>query len=554
MSGKEPIRFYELIIDSLEGAISEQDYQLLMRKIREDREAAACYVEFLSIYTNLCFCSPTDISLNAGECGDNDAATGFDSAVWKALLETERTAPSVVIEKHVQEPPAPAVVYQPAPRQINRVSLYTAILTTAALLAILLFFHFSPVPTPPEVATLTGSVNADWGAVPHAMAKGARLTTNSGPICLNKGVAGLSFDSGVEVTIEGPAVFQIITPTEIQLEHGRLYSEVSSVGLGFTVQTFNSRIIDLGTEFGVQAFADGATELHVFKGKTALVAGAAALTKQAVDVNAGQARSVCADGSQVNSVGLKQGYFAQKISDSENLIWRGQNLSLASVVAGGDGFGGGQIASGIDPGTGEIHSKGVQADNRAGDRDYHAVESYPAVDGVFTPNGQTGATLVSSGGHSFEFPVTDHYYWSDITAYPYGVELTTGVATRIDVNGPGVQTSAHSGLIFMHSNAGITFDLRAIRRQLGGLNIAGFKALCGVGKTRQGMQASAFWILVDGQCVFHTQHDTEYKDAKAVYIPIRPEQEFLTLAVTDGGDENVFDWCAFADPELLIQK
>lgn len=142
MSGKEQIRFYELIIDSLEGAISEQDYQLLMRKIREDRQAAACYVEFLSIYTNLCFCSPMDISLNAGECGDNDAATGFDSAVWKALLETERTAPSVVIEKPVEEPPAPAVVYQPAPRQINRVSLYTAILTTAALLAILLFSIF----------------------------------------------------------------------------------------------------------------------------------------------------------------------------------------------------------------------------------------------------------------------------------------------------------------------------------------------------------------------------------------------------------------------------
>jgi hypothetical protein len=478
----------------------------------------------------------------------------FDSTVWKALLETERTAPSVLVEKPVEKTLVQHVKYELPPRKINKISLYTAILSVAALFAIVVFLQFSPVPVSQEVATLTDMVDAKWGSTPHAMVKDSRLKTNTGPIYLNQGLVCLSYDSGVEVTLEGPAVFEIITSSEIRLDDGRLYSNVSGIGLGFTVKTSNARIIDLGTEFGVQVLPDGATELHVFKGKTALVAGVPAVEKQAVDVSEGQARSVYAGGSHVKTIPLKKGYFAEKISGSENLIWRGRNLSLASLVAGGSGFSGGQIKSGIDPATGVIHPEVVQSEYRLGDHQFHPVDSDQGIDGVFIPNGQTNANVVSSAGHVFEFPATEGHYWSDITAYPYAVELSTGNAVRIDINNPDFETTPDTDLIFLHSNSGITFDLHEIRRRFPNLEITGFKSLCGVQKTREGLQASEFWVLLDGECVFHTQNNAENSGTKEIYMPITSDQHFLTLAVTDGGDEMTFDWCAFENPELLLQK
>jgi hypothetical protein len=556
MNSKELIQLYELIIASLEGTISEADSLLLIDKIKEDKEAATCYVEFLSIYTNLSYSSLMDTKLNLPDeyCEHDEEFSDFDSAVWKALLETERTAPSVIIERPVEKPLVQHVKYELPPRKINKISLYTAILSVAALLAIVVFLQFSPVPVSQEVATLTELVNVKWGDTPHVMEKGIRLSTNTGPVCLNEGVIELSYDSGVDVTIEGPAVFNITTSSEIHLGHGRLYSKVSSMGLGFTVQTSNTRIIDLGTEFGVQVFSDGATELHVFEGKTALVAGVPAVKKQAIDVIAGQARSVYADGSQVNLIPLKKGYFAEKISAAENLIWRGRNMSLASLLAGGDGFSVGKIESGIDPATGEIHLTGVQGEYRAGNHQYHPVDPYQAIDGVFTPSGQSNKTTVSSAGHVFEFPVTEHHYWSDITASPYAVVQGTSDAVRIDINGPGFGAAPDTDLIFLHSNAGITFDLHEIRRRLPNLEIAGFKAICGVQKTREGLQASEFWVLLDGNCVFHTHNNAADAGTKEIHIPIASDQQFLTLAVTDGGDEITYDWCAFVNPELLLQK
>ena len=565
MNTKELVEFYELLISSLEGTISDRGYCSLMSRIQDDAEAASCYVEFLAIYTNLScpvvMGSGFEENASSQTFQVDDDLCSFDADVWQALLEVEQTAPSVIIEKPVEKPLVQHVQYQLSPRKINKFSLCTAILASAALFVIIIFLQFFPVPTSQEVATLTDLVDVKWGTAPHSMEKGSRLKTNTGPIRLNGGVIGLSCDSGVEVTIEGPAEFEILTSSEIRLDEGRLYSVVSGYGLGFTVKTSNARIIDLGTEFGVQVFDDGATELHVFKGKTALVAGVSSVRKQAIDVNGGQARSVSSDNSHVTNIPLKNGYFAEKISPVGNLIWRGQNMSLASLVAGGDGFSEGQVGSGIDPATGEIHAEVIQAESRKGDHRYHRVDSYQGVDGVFIPNGQASANVVSSAGHVFKFPVAADDYWSDITAYPYVVEqlrddsgdINAEGSIRININDPRFEATPNAGLIFLHSNAGITFDLNEIRKHLPNLEITGFKSLCGVEKTRQGMQASEFWVLLDGKRVFHTQNDAENKDTKEINIPITPNQRFLTLAVTDGWDTNSYDWCVFAKPELELE-
>ena len=75
--------------------------------------------------------------------------------------------------------------------------------------------------------------------------------------------------------------------------------------------------------------------------------------------------------------------------------------------------------------------------------------------------------------------------------------------------------------LLMHANAGITFDLNGIRRSLPGLEIAGFKADCGLARfvvEENFIEGCEFWVLVDGQPVFH--HEVRDKQSAVQNIDI----------------------------------
>jgi hypothetical protein len=82
---------------------------------------------------------------------------------------------------------------------------------------------------------------------------------------MKSGLAQVVFYSGARVVIEGPAEFQIISPTEASCRMGRLTAEVPPQARGFRIATPHMDVTDLGTAFGLDV-KDGATELHVFKG------------------------------------------------------------------------------------------------------------------------------------------------------------------------------------------------------------------------------------------------------------------------------------------------
>jgi hypothetical protein len=112
--------------------------------------------------------------------------------------------------------------------------------------------------------------------------------------------------------------------------------------------------------------------------------------------------------------------------------------------------------------------------------------------------------------------------------------------------------SGHNALL-IHPNAGITFDLDSIRKTLSKPEQIRFKTLCGIAENSLFSQAKAdFWILVDGKCEFHFHSEGSKTAAKEVDIVIEPNQRFLTLATTDGGDRINYDWCLFADPFLEL--
>jgi hypothetical protein len=84
---------------------------------------------------------------------------------------------------------------------------------------------------------------------------------------LNSGVIRLLFDSGVEVTLQGPARYELFTPDRTRLSSGLLTANVPPGAEGFRVDTPTAEITDLGTSFGVRLESDGSSHVSVFDGE-----------------------------------------------------------------------------------------------------------------------------------------------------------------------------------------------------------------------------------------------------------------------------------------------
>ncbi|HOK96957.1 MAG TPA: NPCBM/NEW2 domain-containing protein, partial [Anaerohalosphaeraceae bacterium] len=115
-------------------------------------------------------------------------------------------------------------------------------------------------------------------------------------------------------------------------------------------------------------------------------------------------------------------------------------------------------------------------------------------------------------------------------------------------------------IILLHSNLGITFDLRKIRHSLPeGTRISSFSALCGVGEgpasSKRAHDYVNFYILVDGQERFRAD-DMEYQSGlKPIDVNLSDSDRFLTLMTTDGSDRSVhLDWSFFVQPQLTIES
>ncbi|HEX3598743.1 MAG TPA: FecR domain-containing protein [Lacipirellulaceae bacterium] len=114
------------------------------------------------------------------------------------------------------------------------------------------------------VARVTATRNCSWADGTEA-GYGSRLKTGQ-TLNLATGLIEVTFDDGAVVVLEGPATFDVESPSRAQLHDGRLAAVVPERARGFEVVTSRLNVVDLGTEFGVMAESAGATEVHVFNG------------------------------------------------------------------------------------------------------------------------------------------------------------------------------------------------------------------------------------------------------------------------------------------------
>jgi mono/diheme cytochrome c family protein len=222
----------------------------------------------------------------------------------------------------------------------------------------------------------------------------------------------------------------------------------------------------------------------------------------------------------------------------------GKGISLADLVGGGNGTGSGKYRQGIDPRSGVVQTRDF------GDLANVKVNQFtktklPFIDGVFIPDGQGGkaAIPVSSTGLTVTgLPTTSRKAWDAIRNGPVGSQHSP------EAGGIDFTKDGHS-LLGLHANAGITFDLDAIRRATGeeGLRLS---AKLGYFGAAGGSSADA-WVFVDGVKAFEARGLRREDGLRGIDLALPATARFLTLVSGDGGNGYGHDQVGFGDARLL---
>jgi len=517
---------YDLFFSSLCGTASEEQQQRLAQLLEEDSDLQKEYIDYLINYTLLHRRSVASIFME-----DRKEPT-LDQMLWESFAYEEMTAPVVELpreEEKLQQDLIQKVVHLPyEKRKLSTSNKVFLVMNVAAVLFIVLFLWFAPS-KPVEVATLSDSIDAKWADVDASMQKGARLHNSREKLLLRQGLVELTFDNQTKAVVEGPAEFQILADDRIGLIFGKVYATVSPSAIGFSVFTHNSKIFDLGTEFGVEADTRGNTHLHVLKGSTMLVAGAGQSDKKGLTVEKGMAKKVSAVNSEISEISCDSLTFVHNIDSGTGMIWRGENLSLASITAGLDGFQEIDSLVSLDPMNAKYVTSVKDVYKRTNNA-YNTIPDLQFIDGVFVPDGEFGPVQISSTGLTFDCPDTSGVFTHEISAYRGPIENQHETIPPAIIDG---QEIVNDPILMLHSNAGITFDLQAVRASLPQLDLKRFKATAVT--TQNNTPRFKFLILVNGQIKYQKDilGNEGDKDPFGFDIHLDPKDRFLTLIITD---------------------
>ena len=563
----------EQLFRLLDNDLTSPEIEQLNHRLTTDPQAQMYYCRFMEDISVLTLRGMADIEEGTTEEPEDILGEHF----WRQMIEEEKNAPALEQLEREEEPlrPSPVCVSVPKPalRPQSRLSLAAAMVSAAALIFILVLVHLMPAP-PPEAATLYDSLNAEWSCrLP--LEPGTRIPCQAEPILLKHGIIKLLTDENVEIVLEGPTEFNFDTYSALSMRHGKLFARVSPQGLGFSVNTPHSKIIDLGTEFGVLCHPNGDAEVLVYKGKTNLVVGQKNGSKTSQILTSGSARKVYSEDSAIKEIRLDPAALVRAVCSKTNLIWKGQPLCLADLVGGGSGFGSGQLYAGIDPATGQVLTQLHDGSIHTGTDSYRSVPQNQFVDGVFVPGILPDKTVISSTGLQTDaFAKTSGTYWG----YLFNGAFHQGITSpRHELRLDGVLCGTpENPALTIHSNLGITFDLDRIRASIPGLRIRAFEAAAGVSQTvseslereknrsfddfpevkkvfDNGFSKVEFWAFVDGKLVYH-QERTSVQEGCSIRIPLAQTDRFLTLAVTESDDTIAYDWALFAHPQLILES
>ncbi len=434
------------------------------------------------------------------------------------------------------------------------------------------------------VGRITGMVDVKWSDDPHYLPPPGYAHVPLGrKYILDAGLLEITYDSGAKVILQGPCTYEVESSAGGYLALGKLTarvekerSEVRSQRSDpsplstnsnpqslipnplFAIRTPTAIVTDLGTEFGVEVCDGGDTISRVFRGSVRLQMVGNDADKSAVVLRENEsARVEKGAGGDVRLV--LDGAAVDPPKFVRRLVKPPKLLDLLDIVAGGRGTGW-HRERGIDPASG-MEAPFFLAEHYFNVTQYQRVTWHRMIDGVFVPDGRRGPIQLDSAGHKFDgFPPTDGNTYGSIWARAADVgrdERTKNQRQWIYAMGDGGKfTPQRRGLLGMHSNVGITFDLEAIRRAHPGLAPTSFRAVGGLADKPFSLLRSEgrvdVWVFVDGRLKLKREKLRVEDGTFNLDVKLSPGDRFLTLAVTDFDMQRSGDRVVFGDPVLQV--
>jgi hypothetical protein len=450
--------------------------------------------------------------------------------------------------------------------------LIIGISSFAALLAILLLAWLAPPPQPesepvvqqtpaepPLVAEIVRSLDAVWDNNDVSTRTGTRL--RAVPLNLEQGLVQIVFDDGAEVLLQAPCALKLEDAACMFLNNGMISAIVPDRAHGFKVQTTTGLITDYGTEFGVVARQSGETDTYVYKGSVGLESKASRSASQKPKVLKRHQAGTIEPSGRIKDKKFVPNQIIREIPGQPNFGIPGKRLDLADVVGGGNGFGTGYINSALDVITGQLHQDFYPEATGRGqswvlqpqkDYPYTRVPELDYVDGVFAPISSTGIITVTSTGQQAAISATLLAGGFDTGVGNWCKEtrhLEFGRITAV-LGGVHYDFLDHPA-IAMRRSKGVTFDLDAMRRDLQGIRIARFFAVCGL--SEQAMEQNAnFYVLVDGKVRFEQTDVTPMDGAIPIRFELHETDRFLTLTACYNPSDGWIKLALFAEPALEL--
>lgn len=411
-------------------------------------------------------------------------------------------------------------------------------------------------------AQLRGTVGARWAGDRLELPEGEKFLPGR-RLELVEGLAEIYFNSGARVILQGPAIVEVHDLGRAVVSLGRVAVSVPADAEDFCVETNVALLAGDVAEYGVEIEVDGSLATEVYDGELEMRLGGAKRDASTLKLAKSQAVKIDAQTGHVALMPERT-----HLRFVRYLPRRDTRINLADVVAGGVGRAFQHGISLVDGQIAEDYGPPAQGNGK-----YIVTHSVEFVDGVFIPNGKLGAVQVDSIGRSFaHFPATSGDCWGGAIMarrprYESSLPLIRleffgedyGYVNWLHIAGDAAElTPAGLGLIGMHSNCGITFDLHAMRARYPGCQIARFRALVGNLESKPELpgdrHTAEAWVLVDGELRHHREGFCRESGPQAIDVPLSDRDRFLVLAVTDDGGSTAYDWVAFGDAVIEMNE
>jgi len=419
-----------------------------------------------------------------------------------------------------------------------------------------------------------GGVTSDvhWGEASKAhefllrIRRGDRLDIRSGLVEVN-------YYSGANLILHGPCVFIPTGPYSGRLEQGRLLGRVADGD--FTLHTPTAEVIDLGTEFGVTLDPAKNTDVCVFDGEVRVsnVASSAKqydsrLLKEGGAVRVSNSEGIT-DLPKVDATHFSRSLPASPLAEDQ--------ISLVEIFGGMHG-GRFRLAGVVAPDTGESDRHPWLRPNGPGhsaSNGYQTTGWHPFIDGVFIPSRDGEGTQLDSSNHQADLPPSAGVTWGPIWSRRRAAGVTAADSKEdywgTDTLGVVCRRleSCRTGMIGLHSNVGITFDLLAMERAWGKNPVAFEGIVCNLENSQErdaSLVASKqrlsadLRVFVDGE-LRESHLDFARSDGDlSLSVDLDVRDRFLTIVSSDAGDVDegvlyghaAYDHVVLIDPVLLL--